>query len=156
MRPRPAELAGPRAEATSHLAMLSQQTLHEALAPARTGVRCALALTAAAALIALVTGGAAESAAVIIGGGTALLGGLSMARGVAAAFGRAEDARGARNRTLASALLRYPLLAGVLALALVVLGLPAEWLAVGLTTWPVALIAATVHAQALTPAHPRG
>jgi len=136
--------------------MLSQPTLHEALAPARMGLRCALALTAAAALVALAFGGAGAPAAVVIGGGTALLGGLSMTRGVAAAFRRAEDARGARNRTLASALLRYPLLAGILGLALVVLGLPAEWLAVGLTTWPVALIAATVHAQALTPAPSRG
>lgn len=52
------------------------------------------------------------------------------------------DARRARNKTLVAAFLRYPLLGGIIAFSIMNLGLPAGWLAVGLSAWPVALLAA--------------
>lgn len=128
--------------------MLKQDELDAALAPARSALRWGIACSLAAAAFGMAVDGPRASAAALIGGITGTFAGRSLASGLAAAFGRPEDVRGARNRTLLAALLRYPLLGAIFAGSIMLLDLPAAWLAVGVTTWPVSLLAAAWQSQA--------
>lgn len=127
--------------------MLKQDELEAALAPARSALRWGLTCALAAAAFGMAVEGPRAACAALIGGVAGTFAGRSLASGLAAAFGRPEDVRGARNRTLLAALLRYPLLGAIFAGSIMVLDLPAAWMAVGVTAWPASLLAAAWQSQ---------
>ena len=106
--------------------------------------RIASALVLVAASLALLAGGFSAFLSTLAGGSLAGLALLSLGSGLLAVLVNRAGASRARLWAAGALVPRQALLAAALFVAVVVLELPAPWLLVGVTAWPVALIAAAV------------
>lgn len=114
-----------------------------ALATCRTARNGALLLGAlASAALAPFAPGAAASVAV--GCAASVLGGRLMVKAMHAVLAQSPLPEVGRRRAIVGALLRYPLIGFLLYEGIHSFALPIEWLAVGVSAWPLALVAAVL------------
>lgn len=137
--------------------MLStHDALDASLAPARVAMRWTLACAALVAALGLAFSGPDAAAGALVGGAAGIVGGWSMLLGLSIAFAKGDEPESARRRAVAAALLRYPVIAAILALGIFVLDVPAGWLFAGVSAWPAALAASALHAREADAAPSRG
>lgn len=127
--------------------LLTPDVLDAALAPARIAVRWTRACTVLLAAGALGVAGVDAALAVGAGGILGIVGGRALLGGLASVFQRGNDDGMASRRAVVTALFRFPLLGAAIAACVMLLDLHPAWLALGLTTWPVALMGAALRDQ---------
>lgn len=114
-----------------------------ALATCRTARNGALVLGALASA-ALVPFAPAAAASVALGCVVSVLGGGLVVKAMHAMLAQAPLPEVGQRRAMVGALLRYPLVGFLLYAGAHELALPVEWMAVGVSAWPVALVSAAL------------
>ncbi len=112
----------------------------------RDATRLALVAAVLVSLLAVIAAGPAALGATLAGAAVGLGFGRSLASGLAALVEDPAGAKRARQWALLGAFIRYPLMGGALAIAVMLFELPVGWLAAGVTTWPLGLLIATARA----------